>query len=114
MDGNFGGTLEPRLLHADTVIPLDFSRFRCLYRIIKRWIQYRGRSRPDMASGCPEKMDWQFLNWVWSYPACERPSVLDKIAQNSTGKRIVILRNPREIRLFVESVVREHRTPIGK
>jgi hypothetical protein len=31
---------------------------------MNRWLRYRGQSRPDMAPGCPEKIDWEFLQWI--------------------------------------------------
>src|SRR5688572_4725457 len=33
MDGNYGSTLRERVEAADTVILLDLSRVRCLYRV---------------------------------------------------------------------------------
>ncbi|HVF90708.1 MAG TPA: AAA family ATPase, partial [Blastocatellia bacterium] len=49
MDGNYSGTLDVRLQACDTVIFLDISRLICLWRVLKRLIKYRNRSRPDMA-----------------------------------------------------------------
>ena len=107
MDGNYGGTLDVRLAHADTVIFLDLPRYICLLRIIKRRFQYRGSTRPDMAIGCNEKADWEFLKWIWDYPTKSRPSVLEKIEQYLNGKTTYILRNPTEVSRFLNSV-RDH------
>jgi adenylate kinase family enzyme len=68
MDGNYSGTLELRLESCDTVIFLDLPRSVCLWRVVKRLLQYRNRSRPDMADECPEKLNLEFLRWVWGYP----------------------------------------------
>ena len=38
-------------------IMLDFSRTLCLYRAVKRALVFHGMARPDMAPGCPEKLD---------------------------------------------------------
>ena len=35
MDGNYGGTLDQRIVAADTIIFLDISRLTCLFRVIK-------------------------------------------------------------------------------
>ncbi|MGH9842177.1 MAG: hypothetical protein ACREEM_25785 [Blastocatellia bacterium] len=48
MDGNYSGTLDLRLKACDTVIFLDLPRLTCLWRVLKRVVQYRGRRRPDM------------------------------------------------------------------
>jgi len=95
MDGNFGGTRTMRIAACDTVIFLDMPRLVCLYRVIGRLIKYRGRKRPDMADGCREKFDPEFLAWVWTYPKRARPRILDELASHS-DKRIVILRSARE------------------
>src|SRR5918992_2213979 len=41
IDGNYSGTLELRLQKADTVVFLDMPRRLCLWRIVKRNLQYR-------------------------------------------------------------------------
>lgn len=65
MDGNYSNLLqERRLEEADRIIMLELNRFVCLWRILKRWLTYKGSSRPDMAAGCEEKVDWEFLRWV--------------------------------------------------
>ena len=67
IEGNYGSTLAPRLARADTVIYLDFPIPLCLGRLVKRVATHRGRSRPDMPEGCPERFDasffWYVLNW---------------------------------------------------
>lgn len=65
MDGNYSNLLqERRLEEADRIIILELNRFVCLWRVLKRWLTYKGSSRPDMAAGCEEKVDWEFLRWV--------------------------------------------------
>ena len=43
MDGNDGRTLPARLAACDTVIFLDTPRWRCLWRLVRRWLRYAGR-----------------------------------------------------------------------
>ncbi|MSQ14248.1 MAG: DNA topology modulation protein [Dehalococcoidia bacterium] len=101
MDGNFGGTQHIRLEAADTVIFLDLPRHTCLWRIIKRWYQYAGRSRPDLAPGCPEKLGLSFLAWIWNYRRRSRPSILERLKRYAQGRRIVVIGHPREVRQFL-------------
>src|SRR5687767_2595929 len=61
MDGNYGGTLEVRVRRSDTIVFLDLPRLLCLWRITKRRFLYSGRSRPDMAEGCTERLNWEFV-----------------------------------------------------
>ncbi len=65
IDGNYSKVEDVRRLEeADTIILLELHRFVCLWRVIKRWLTYKGRTRPDMAEGCLEKVDWEFVRWV--------------------------------------------------
>jgi len=99
-DGNYGGTMELRLERADTVIFLDFNRYICLFRVLKRVAATIGKIREDMADGCPEKFDFGFLRWIWNFPANERPVVVEKLKQYD--KNVIVLRNPKEAAGFVK------------
>ncbi len=67
IDGNYGSILPMRLERADTVIWLDYPTWLCLKRVLKRWWQHRGRTRPDMTEGCPERLNLEFLHYVLSF-----------------------------------------------
>jgi adenylate kinase family enzyme len=75
LDGNYSGTLAERIEAADTVVFLDVSRLICLWRVLKRITTYRGKTRPDMPDGCPERFDIAFLLWIWNYPNRTRRKV---------------------------------------
>lgn len=96
--------MDIRLNAADTIIFLDFPRIVCTYRVFKRMIQYRNKTRPDMAEGCEERFDLKFLKWVWDYPKTKRPGILKRLEELSKHKRVVILSSPKEARLFLEKI----------
>lgn len=65
IDGNYTKFYqERRLAEADQIILLMFSPWASLKRVIGRRIKYHHKTRPDMASGCDEKLDKEFLWWV--------------------------------------------------
>lgn len=65
IDGNYQKlSYERRLEEADQIWILLFDRITRLTRVCRRYRQYRGKSRPDMAEGCSEKLDGEFLRWV--------------------------------------------------
>jgi adenylate kinase family enzyme len=76
MDGNYSSTLRRRAEIADAIVFLDLPRWLCLLRVLRRAAFGYGRSRPDVAPGCPERFDWAFLKWVWNYPKRSRPKTL--------------------------------------
>ena len=104
IDGNYGGTQDIRFEAADMIIFLDIVGYICFWRVVKRWLRYAGRPRPDLAPGCPEKLDPSFLAWIWNYRRDSRPLVLERLAKHSNGRRIVVLHSPNEVRKFLDEV----------
>jgi adenylate kinase family enzyme len=105
LDGNHSATIGSRLARADTVIFLDVGRTLSLLRVLGRAIRYRGRERPDMAAGCPERVDREFLVWVWNYPVRSRGPLLAKLAEaERRGVTVHRLRTSREVRRFLRAL----------
>lgn len=109
MDGNYGGTLEFRLQHCDTIVFLDMPRLLCLWRIVKRRLLYRNGSRPDMAEGCNEKLSWEFIQWIWNYSQRSRPKIVRLLEEHSQSKQVVWLRSNAEVQRFLASQPAERR-----
>ena len=104
MDGNFGGTMEMRLIACDTVIYLDFPRTICFYRALKRALKYYNKTCPDMGEGCNERLDLEFLRWVWNFPKQDKQKIEEKLKRSAAGKTIIRLRSPRETEDFLRNL----------
>jgi adenylate kinase family enzyme len=104
MDGNYSSTMDVRFARADTVIFLDLPTVTCLLGAIRRYVQFHGRSRPDMAVGCPERLDWTFLTWILAYRRSRRPGVVTRLKELETSKRIVILPSRRAVRQYLTEI----------
>jgi adenylate kinase family enzyme len=102
MDGNYGGTLDLRLERCDTAVFLDLPRWLSLWRVVKRQLRYVGRTRPDMAAGCPERLQWEFVTWIWNYRATRREGILRKLAGLRADQRAVVLTSPAAVRRFLD------------
>lgn len=102
MEGNFGGTLPERLAVADTAIVFDLPTHLCLWRVLKRLVTGYGRTRPDLAEGCPEQLDLKFLLYVLRFRRDHRPRLL--AALEGFGGRVVMLRSSAEVRRFVDGL----------
>lgn len=90
IDGNYSRTVELRLKYADTVIFFDYPRTVCLWRVIKRVFGSRGKVRPDMGEGCPERLDFEFLKYVWNFNKTELPETLKKLESDHNAEVIKI------------------------
>ena len=101
MDGNYSGTMEPRLAACDTVVFIDLPRALCVWRALKRVVTYRDGGRPDMAEGCVERFDLKFLKWIWDYPKRTRPKVLRLLEENSRARSVYRLRSRAEVESFL-------------
>ncbi|WP_424982648.1 topology modulation protein [Maritalea sp. S77] len=95
MDGNYSKTHDIRLPRADLIIFLDFPTWLCVWRVLKRYWNYKGQTRPDLAPGCTEKLDFQFLNYVLTFRRKRAPKIKNKLFQ--LDKSVRILSHPTEM-----------------
>lgn len=106
MDGNYGRTVGVRFAAADTIVFLDFPRRISIPRVVRRAIMYRGKTRPDLAEGCPEQVPLEFLRYLWRYPRDSRPRIVAAMNDSGAHARHVVLRTPREVERFLDSLPR--------
>ena len=64
IDGNYRKIAKERFDLADRIIYLDYNRWVCLWNAFKRYRKFKGKTRIDMANGCKEKMDLEFIKWI--------------------------------------------------
>ena len=103
MDGNSPNTLDLRLPRADHVILFNRSRLACLARIARRVARTYGRVRPDMAEGCPEKIDGEFIKYVWRWPRKDWHEVTGAIDRHGAWERTTILASDRQSAAFLNA-----------
>ena len=103
IDGNYNRTMPERIQRSDTVIYLDFSRIACLWGVIKRNLTNRGKVRPDMGEGCPEKIDMEFLKWVWNYNRDKRERNY-RLLNEATHAETIVLKNRRMVKRFLDTL----------
>jgi adenylate kinase family enzyme len=94
MDGNY--TLaagELRRSVADAVIWFDLPRRTCMTGIITRIATSYGEVRPEMAPGCPEKFDFEFFRYVWTYRRLQRPKLQKYFEGLRTDQTLICFTN---------------------
>ena len=97
MDGNYHRSLPERLRRADAAVFLDLPPWTCRWRVVKRIASSYGRVRADMAAGCPEQMDGEFLRWVWTWPRDVRPTVVHALEHAPPETAVLRLRTRKEV-----------------
>ncbi len=66
IDGNSIKSLEMRYPKADLVLCINFPRWICLYRILKR-ILFPNTKINDRAEGCKDSLSWKLLEYTWTF-----------------------------------------------
>lgn len=102
IDGTYGGTLTERLVRADTVVYLDYPILLCVTRLLRRIWTYRGRTRPDMTEGCPERFDLKFLIYLMRWNSGPRLRMEAKLKGHED--KIIRLRSPDELENWLDSL----------
>jgi len=105
-DGNSSSTFGERLERADTLIFLDISTTRRLWRVLRRTLVSYGKARPDVQEGCPERFDLGFLQWVTGYSRNGRHKALALLKRASPHLKIHHFRSPSDVRQYLEALRR--------
>ncbi len=102
IDGNYRSFLfEDRVNDADEIVFMNYPRLVCLHRAIKRYRQFRGKTRDSIANGCIEKLDWEFVKWIlYKGRTKERVGWFIQVLQQYPDKTVVI-RNDRELNAYL-------------
>lgn len=98
MDGTYSKfEYERRLAEADQIVILSLPRMTCLFRAVKRYVSFRGKTRPDMADGCCEKLDPEFVWWLlWAGRTKKKRRKFQSVVAQYPEKTVV-LRSQRDI-----------------
>jgi len=100
---------EVRFRNVDAFIFYNRPVWICLWRVLARVACYLGRTRPDMGEGCPEKVDWDFLRYIWTYAKQKRPELLATLRRNRTP--VILLARGPVIEDLTEAL--NHAMPLG-
>ena len=102
IDGNYGGTLAVRLARADTIVYLDFPVWLCAIRLLRRIWTWRGRPRPDMPEGCPERFDIAFLWYVLRWNSGPGPRTEAALVGHEA--KVIRLKNPTALSRWLDTL----------
>ena len=103
IDGNYAKISPERHNQADLVIFLNYNRFTCFKGVIKRYKTYKNSSRPDMAKGCKERLNFSFLMWVlFTGRTKKRKNHFMNIINNA--KDSLIFKNRKELNKYLKEL----------
>jgi adenylate kinase family enzyme len=105
MDGNFiahAGELRRSL--TDAVIWFDLPTRTCMAGIVIRIAGSYGRVRPEMAPGCPERIDPDFFHYVWTFRRQQRPKLLHYLDGLRTDQALICFTNRAQADRYLANV----------
>jgi adenylate kinase family enzyme len=106
IDGNYTDVDKAaRISRADLAIVLAMPRRTCMARVLRRTAVQLGRARPDMADGCRERFDVEFLRFCWDWHA-RHPDYGEEITRQAGSTPVIVLRSRREAGEFIDRVAR--------
>jgi adenylate kinase family enzyme len=104
MDGGYDSTFHLRMPRADTVLWLDLPLLVTLPRVLKRTALHFGRVREDLAPGCPERIDFAFLKWAWTFRRAHTAKYHHALATLAPHATVRVFSTNREAQSFLASL----------
>ena len=105
IDGNYTKlSFDRRVEEADIVIQMLFDRFNCLWRCSRRYHKYKGKNRPDMAEGCNEKLDWEFVKWILWKGRSKQAKERYKNVRETYPEKVIVIKNQKQLNQYMKEM----------
>lgn len=98
LDGSLRRFWERAIPAADLIVHLDYPTWLSLARALRRIVGSWRQVRPDMADGCPEQFDLEFMLWIWRWRRDYRPGLMSL----TEGKRVLRFSGPKELEAWLK------------
>ncbi len=102
MDGSNPSSFDMRLPISDIVLWVRMPRWLCLWGAISRAIKGYGKARPEMAEGCPERIDVDFLRYIWNFERRHAPIFEQNFALFGQGVPVFQLKSRKQFRRLLD------------
>lgn len=98
VEGCSFSTWEMRFIQADLILYFDFNRVLCIWRLCKRFFNYRKEF------GGLRAITWEILQYVWTFHK-EKKTRLQQLRRRYPGKELRIFINQKEVDRFLEQCI---------
>lgn len=103
LDGNYStlpGFAE-RLSRANVIVIVDAPLAVCLWRVVRRWLRFRGATRPDL--GASERLDLAFLRWIVNWSR-RHPDFAGEVRSMVPDKPVRVMRSDHDVEGLLAAV----------
>lgn len=105
IEGNYSTCLyEERMREADCIIYFSFNRFNCLSRVFRRYLKYRGHTRPSMAENCREKFDFEFVKWILLDGRSNKYVKQYKAVIKKYPDKTIVIKNQKQLNHYMKQI----------
>ena len=105
IEGNYSTCLyEEHMREADCIIYFSFNRFNCLSRVFRRYLKYRGHTRPSMAEDCNEKFDFEFMKWILLDGRSNKYVKQYKAVIKKYPDKTIVIKNQKQLNHYMKQV----------
>lgn len=103
MDGTGVSSFDLRAPRAQSIIWVRMPRWLCLWGVFTRKLTHFGRTRPEMAEGCTERLpDREFLSFIWNFDNRTTPRIRQSIDRYAPDCPVLILSSRGEMRALLK------------
>lgn len=98
VDGNYSSSMPNRVKWADVIIYIDMPTCVQFWRIIRRYISIKFGldKRCGLPDGSKEKMEWNFILWIYHWNRNHREKILSMLS-SLKDKKILIIKEARNL-----------------
>jgi len=103
IDGNYRSSIDMRFERADTIIFLDYPKYKCIWR---SFIRGFNKSQPfDKTEGAKEKFSLYLLKYNLLYPTNE---MRERVQKYINSKQVFVVKNDKEKWCLLDLITENH------
>lgn len=106
IDGNYTKVAPNRFEECDLLFYFDFNRFTCIRNAYRRYRKYQHTTRDDMAKGCDETLDWEFINWILFRGRTHKKKKYFKNLKKKYADKFIVFHNHKQVDAYLNKLLK--------
>ena len=105
IDGNYKNASPNRFEECDLLFYFNFNRFTCIRNAYRRYRKYKNTVRDDMAAGCDETLDLEFITWILFRSRTRRRKNYFQNLGKKYKNKFIVFKNHKEVDAYLENLL---------
>ena len=107
IDGNYTKIAPQRFDECNQLFYFNFNRFKCITNAIKRYFKHRHTTREDMAQGCEEKLDLEYIGWILFRGRRRKNRLWKKKLKENYQEKIIFFTKQKQVDSYLEKLIKK-------